>query len=373
MLGLLLLPSMAQGQWMVGLKAGYGQGAFTGGTEFQWQSGATTFSAFAAGEVTRTLSLQAEAYLTEKLGESLVTGSNLTFRADYLALPLMVRYAPVTPGPVKPYFLAGPSLVFEMRCQVRFVTTGLVSVNNCNQTSGDLNRTDVGIEGGAGLEIRVGPTNLLIEGRAATAVGTVVVPTETQRSRSFNWSFMTGISIPINLPRIRVKIPERPDERSSAPARSAETVVGVTPAAPEPSASALPPLPTLPVQDLVVQRAAPPRVENLNQRISVRAIDADARALLVGIANQAGINLVVSSDVNRRVSLTLNDVPAIQAINEIAVAAGLTVATPANTALPSVVYYQLPVNINSASAETIAKRFGVSEELARFLVESRKP
>lgn len=135
----------------------------------------------------------------------------------------------------------------------------------------------------------------------------------------------------------------------------------------------MPALPTLPAEALVEQRTAPPRVENLGERISVRAIDADARALLVGIAREAGINLVVSSDVNRRVSLNLVDVPAIQAINEIAAAANLTIATPEDRTLPPVVYYQLPVNINSASAETIALRFGVSLELARWIVEARKP
>ena len=135
----------------------------------------------------------------------------------------------------------------------------------------------------------------------------------------------------------------------------------------------LPALPTLPAEALVERRAAPPRVENLGERISVRAIDADARALLIGIAREAGINLVVSSDVNRRVSINLVDVPAIQAIQEIAVAASLTIATPEDRALPAVVYYQLPVNVNEAGAATIAKRFGVSEELARWIVESRKP
>ena len=114
-------------------------------------------------------------------------------------------------------------------------------------------------------------------------------------------------------------------------------------------------------------------MDSATQRVSVRAIDADARALLVGIANQAGLDLVVSSDVNRRVSLTLTDVPALQAIQEIVVAAGLTISTPESRVLPSVVYYQLPVNVNEASAETIAVRFGVSLELARYIVESRKP
>lgn len=356
---------------MAGAKAGFGQGAFTGTTEFEWQSGATTFSLFANGAITPSIALQAELYLTEKNGQSRVTGSNLTMRADYLVLPLLVRMAPSVPGPIKPYFLAGPSLVFEVRCQVRFVTVGLVSTDDCNNTSGDLNRTDVGLEGGAGLEIGLGPANLLLEGRGNTNLGTVVVPTETRTSRSFSWSLLTGVSIPF---RARTGARVLPGERRPGPAnpRLDETVQGVS--APQPTnPSGLPALPTLPAESVVEQRTAPPRVENLDQRISVRAIDADARALLIGIAAQAGINIVVSSDVNRRVSLTLNDVPAIQAIQEIAVAASLTIATPESRALPAVVYYQLPVNVNSASAETIAKRFGVSEELARFIVESRKP
>lgn len=132
-------------------------------------------------------------------------------------------------------------------------------------------------------------------------------------------------------------------------------------------------LPILPAEAIVEERQAPPRVDSATQRVSVRAIDADARALLVGIANQAGLDLVVSSDVNRRVSLTLTDVPALQAIQEIVVAAGLTISTPDTRALPPVVYYQLPVNVNEASAETIAVRFGVSLEVARYIVESRKP
>lgn len=359
----LLIPAMAHGQWMAGAKAGYGLGAFSGSTEFQWLPGATV-SAFVNGPITRSLALQAEVYLNQKQGESRVTGSTLTFDATYLTLPVLLRFAPGTPGPVKPYFLAGPSLVIQARCQVRFVTTGLVSINDCNQTSGDLNSIDVGLEGGLGLEVSIGRANLLIEGRGTTSLATVVVPTETQSSRSVSWSFMAGFSMPL---RIRMPTLTSPGEpRSVSAPRREETAQGAPP-------TGLPTLPTLPAEALVERRTAPPRVENLEQRISVRAIDADARALLIGIAAQAGINMVVSSDVNRRVSLTLNDVPAIQAIREIAVAAELTVATPENRALPAVVYYQLPVNINTASAETIVKRFGVSEELAKWIVEARKP
>lgn len=144
---------------------------------------------------------------------------------------------------------------------------------------------------------------------------------------------------------------------------------------PAPATAVRDTLPLLPAQTIVVERAVPPAVVDTGRRISVRAIDADARALLAGIAREAGINLVVSADVNRRVTLTLTDVPAMVAIREIVQAAGLTLESPGDRggALPAVVFYQLPVNINRASAETIAARFDVSLELARWIVEARRP
>jgi hypothetical protein len=355
----LALPAPADAQWAAGLKSGFGQGAFTGPSEFEWQAEAITYSAFVNGPIRRALALQAEVYLTEKLGESSVAGSDLTMRADYIVVPLLARFSPALPGPIQPYLLAGPSLVVELRCRLRSTTPGVPTNESCDGRRGDLDAVDVGIEGGAGVELGVGPVKLLLEGRGATNAGTVTVPTGTSTSRGFAWSVLTGVSIPF---RARTGARVRPDDRRppSVPAAAANP-------------ADLPPLAPLPADALVERRAAPPRVENLGQRISVRAIDADARALLVGIAREAGINLVVSSDVRRRVSLTLIDVPAMQAIQEIAAAANLTITTPEDRVLPTVVYYQLPVNVNEASAETIAKRFDVSLELARFIVESRKP
>src|SRR5687768_662284 len=134
---------------------------------------------------------------------------------------------------------------------------------------------------------------------------------------------------------------------------------------------------TIPVESMVEQRSpdapnpevgTPPPAERL---VSITAVNADVRPLLIGIAREAGIDLVVTSDVNRRVSINLKDVPATQAIAAIAAAAELTLGLPRQRDLPAVVYYQLPVDINKESAATIAARFGVSLELARFIVESR--
>lgn len=119
---------------------------------------------------------------------------------------------------------------------------------------------------------------------------------------------------------------------------------------------------------------APKPVDPAPERlITVSAVNADVRPLLIGIAREAGIDLVVTSDVNKRVSINLRDVPVSEAIAAIASAADLTLGVPRQRDLPAVVFYQLPVDINKESAATIAARFGVTLELAKFIVESRQP
>ena len=81
---------------------------------------------------------------------------------------------------------------------------------------------------------------------------------------------------------------------------------------------------------------------------------------------------MVSNDVKRKVSLSLTDAPADEAIAAIIAQAGLSVSKPMDAVAP-VVYYQLPVNVNEAPAETIEVRFGVSSEMAKWLLENRTP
>ena len=130
----------------------------------------------------------------------------------------------------------------------------------------------------------------------------------------------------------------------------------------------------LPAETLVEQRSpdAPNPVEPAPQRlITLNAVNADVRPLLIGIAREAGIDLVVTSDVNARVSINLKDTPAIDAIAALASAANLTFGLPKEKQLPAVVYYQLPVDVNKEGPAAIAARFGVSLELAKFIIESK--
>lgn len=108
------------------------------------------------------------------------------------------------------------------------------------------------------------------------------------------------------------------------------------------------------------------------KRVSLTASNADARTLLLWLAQQAGVSLVVSPEVTARVSVSFTNVPAGEAMRAIIAQAGLSVlASSPGSPWPPVVFHQLPLNINAASAEAIAAHFGVSAELARWIVESR--
>lgn len=108
------------------------------------------------------------------------------------------------------------------------------------------------------------------------------------------------------------------------------------------------------------------------KRITITASNQDVRTLLLWLAEQAGTSLVISPDVNARVTVSFRDVPVAEALRAVMAEVGLSVLLgPMQAPWTPVVFYQLPVNVDIASAEAIAARFGVSLELARFLVESR--
>ena len=94
--------------------------------------------------------------------------------------------------------------------------------------------------------------------------------------------------------------------------------------------------------------------------------------MLLWLAEQAGVSLVVAPDVTARVSVTFTNVPAGDAMRAIIAEAGLSLlAADMRSPWPPVVFFERPVNINEATAEALMSRFGVSEAMAKWIVESR--
>lgn len=109
--------------------------------------------------------------------------------------------------------------------------------------------------------------------------------------------------------------------------------------------------------------------------IDTHGRDEDVRALLDFVARVGGYRLVYPVNFNRRVRVSLNDVPVSVALSTLLGAADLTLeATTPGAQRPSmrpVVFYELPMNVDSLSADAIIKRFGVSPAVANMIVTSR--
>ena len=356
--------------WTFGVNVGAGQGGFSGSQEFNWSHLAPSGSVFLAQPFARGFWLQPEVGYSRKIGVSNTPISKLTLAADYLEVPLLLQYRwQGIAAPVSPFVQLGPALAIRMRCTLELEGSGVRTKDDCDVVRGETSqKVDATITGGVGLAMFVAGTRLTLEGRASTGLFASAAPVDATNPRSFGWSVLIGASRVLrgmSVPPISV-----PGPRSPAPGMSPVT---------EATEPALPPLAmaTIVTPDSGQQAAPRPSTDPLaalgsTRLVSVFATNADAQTLLVAVAREAGLDLVVDGTVRARVSVSLTDVPAAEAIRAIVSAAGLALYGPDRSgANASIAFYQLPVNIERASAATIAARFGVSPELANFIVESR--
>jgi hypothetical protein len=105
--------------------------------------------------------------------------------------------------------------------------------------------------------------------------------------------------------------------------------------------------------------------------------DMDVKQALEYIARRGGYGLVMSPNLKSRVRLNLVDVPVSEALQTVLAEANLTLS-PTNGKVevlwnPTVVFYQLPMNVDSLSVEAIMKRYGLSRDMAQVIVAARRP
>ncbi len=140
------------------------------------------------------------------------------------------------------------------------------------------------------------------------------------------------------------------------------------------------PLPALPAMQIASTVASAPAATGAlardanEKRISLTATNADVRSLLVAIASQGNVNLVLSPDVEGRVSVVLHDVPVSEALRRVMAEAGLGVTAKTGITMPhdpATVFYQLPVNVDRLTVEGIMSHYGVGRAVAELIVDSR--
>ena len=136
-------------------------------------------------------------------------------------------------------------------------------------------------------------------------VGPYVLPTDVQNARSFSWSVLGGLAFPLS--KLRSAPPAMPPGRRPLFATSPSPPVSIPEAVPIATATILP---------------------ASRRRITVYADNVDVGEVLMGIAKATGLNVLVSSQIRTRVTATLVDVPAEEAVRAIVATAGLSLLAP---------------------------------------------
>lgn len=132
-------------------------------------------------------------------------------------------------------------------------------------------------------------------------------------------------------------------------------------------------LPPLPVEEVSIVTVPPPAGEppGSQPRVTLTASRADARVLIDALAQIAGVSVVMDSTVRGTVAVRFENLPAIEALHAVIDAAGLAIERGIEKPWPESVFYQPPVNVNTASVGVISARFGVSGKLAEWIAKSR--
>ena len=138
---------------------------------------------------------------------------------------------------------------------------------------------------------------------------------------------------------------------------------------------------TVPVVTVVPETARPgaasvPIVEPTEPVVDLEMADAPVRLILQRLADIGGLQLIISPNLNKTLSVQYIHVPVSVALNDVVKRAGLRLGAGPAPNLPFdtvTVFYQLPANVDSMSAEAIMRRYGVSKAMAELIVKSRRP
>lgn len=152
------------------------------------------FVRFAAGP----LNLQAEVLaLTKgtKISDPDSEFNSVEFKLGYIEIPVTALLS-LGSGP---YLFAGPSVAFETSCKFAFEFEGDTIKEDCDGEEEDPNRSkvDVGVVAGAGLQLPIGPGNILLEARHTWGLTNLNSGTGEDTAKNRSIAVFAGFAIPI--------------------------------------------------------------------------------------------------------------------------------------------------------------------------------
>ena len=121
-----------------------------------------TIGGFATFHIDHRWGIEPELLFSQKGASEDFGGANGTLKMDYIDIPVLARYDLPTKGQVHPFFLAGPTMSFQVSCNLEASQGSQSASESCDdanqQTEGSLSKKtfDVGATFGAGVVFPAG-------------------------------------------------------------------------------------------------------------------------------------------------------------------------------------------------------------------------
>jgi hypothetical protein len=170
-LAVLIMSGQAQAQNMrAGINAGVDFASLGGDIDELVGVSAKTKTGFSAGaffgvDVSSMFRLQLNGQYVQKGAKFEEGGATLTFDVSYIELLLPVTFLiPIENSSITPRIYAGPSLAFEMSCDLKAEFDGQSETESCTDAIGNpTNSTDYGVFFGAGVDFGLGSGALTLD------------------------------------------------------------------------------------------------------------------------------------------------------------------------------------------------------------------
>lgn len=180
-------------QNMVGVKGGFVAAELSGDFDDTFSSRTGIgFGAFLQVMVAPGFSIQPEALFLAKGAEEDTGDDEVSL--DYLQVPVLVQYHLPTPG-VSPRIFAGPSLAFELGCDIE--DDGVSE--SCEADGVDTKSADFGLVFGAGVDIPAGGVVVTLDGRYDVGVTDINDDADgltNFETKNRSWEFFAGVGFP---------------------------------------------------------------------------------------------------------------------------------------------------------------------------------
>jgi len=169
-LALLIMSGQAQAQNMrAGVNAGVDFSTLGGDIAELVGTGAKTKTGFSAGaffgvDVSSMFRLQLNGQYAQKGAKFEETGATATFDVPYIEFLLPVTLLiPIENSSFTPRLYAGPSLAFEMSCDLKVEFDGESETMDCDDGGAPTKSTDYGVFFGGGVDFAVGSGELTLD------------------------------------------------------------------------------------------------------------------------------------------------------------------------------------------------------------------